>query len=178
MTPRRRRIVRGLAATAALPLTLGALAPVALACHKGQSGAPHGKDQLTICHATGSETNPYVLIHPATAGVMHGHLGEHHHGARDIIPEFTFRGRTYSQNWDDAGEAVLANGCVPVPDDPELLTPPADPPAAEEPPAEEPPPAEPPAAEEPPAEPPAPQEPPLDEPLPPPDQPSPGTFGY
>lgn len=167
MTRRRRRIIGGLAATAALaPLTIGALAPVALA---------GGKDQHTICHATRSATNPYVLIHPATAGVMHGHYGDHHQDARDIIPPYQYKGQTYSQNWDAEGQAVFANGCAPVADEPELLTPPADPPAAEEPPAEEPPVVDPPA-EDPPET--TPEEPPLDDPLPEPDQPSTGTFGF
>ena len=69
-------------------------------------------NQVSICHATGSASNPYVLIHPAAAGVVNGHLG--HQDARDVVAPFTYRGVTYSQNYDAAGQALMANGCVPV----------------------------------------------------------------
>lgn len=65
--------------------------------------------QVSICHATASATNPFVLIHPAAAGVVHGHLG--HQDARDVVAPFTYKGVTYSQNWDAAGQAIFANGC-------------------------------------------------------------------
>ena len=70
------------------------------------SGSP-GK--VTICHATGSRTNPYVVITPSAAGIVNGHLK--HQDQRDIVPPFTFRGRTYSQNWTTSGQAVFAAGC-------------------------------------------------------------------
>lgn len=66
--------------------------------------------QVPICHATASATNPFVLIHPAAAGVLKGHLG--HQDGRDVIPPFTFRGASYSQNWDASGRALHADGCV------------------------------------------------------------------
>jgi hypothetical protein len=71
-----------------------------------------GGNQVSICHATGSATNPYVLIHPAAAGVVNGHIG--HQDARDVVPPFTHKGVTYSQNWDADGQALFANGCAPV----------------------------------------------------------------
>jgi hypothetical protein len=46
---------------------------------EGDNGAPKGK--ITICHATGSETNPFVEITISVNG-LHGH-GKH---ADDIIP--------------------------------------------------------------------------------------------
>ncbi len=52
-------------------------------------------NQVSICHATGSATNPYVLIHPAAAGVANGHYG--HQDARDVIPPFTYKGVGYSR---------------------------------------------------------------------------------
>lgn len=64
----------------------------------------------TICHATGSSTNPYVMITPSVSGVFHGHIG--HQGGEDIIPPFTYKGASYSQNWDAAGQALFANGCA------------------------------------------------------------------
>ena len=89
---------------------LGALAAVATLA----SPALAGSAKITICHATSSATNPYVKIAPASAGVLHGHLG--HHDARDIVPPFTYKGATHSQNWDAAGQAIHANGCA-VPED-------------------------------------------------------------
>lgn len=47
-------------------------------------GTPQGPDgKITICHATGSETNPYVEITISVNG-LNGH-GGHHDGA-DIVP--------------------------------------------------------------------------------------------
>ena len=65
---------------------------------------------VTICHATGSSTNPYVRISPSVSGVFHGHMG--HQDGRDIIPAFTYEGHTYSLNWDAAGQALYNAGCA------------------------------------------------------------------
>ena len=65
---------------------------------------------MTICHATGSRTNPYVMISPSVAGIVNGHLKHQDH--RDVVPPFAFRGQTYSQNWTSAGQTFLAGGCV------------------------------------------------------------------
>ena len=90
-----------------------ALAGVAALAAPAQ-GADSAAGQITICHATSSAKNPFVVIHPASAGVAMGHVG--HQGDRDVIPPFTYKGRSYSQNWDAAGRAIHANGCVaPVP---------------------------------------------------------------
>ena len=91
-----------------LTLTAAALASAAMIA----TPALAASNQVSICHATGSAKNPYVLIHPAAAGVANGHMG--HQDARDVIPPFTYKGVTYSQNWNAAGQALLANGCVPV----------------------------------------------------------------
>lgn len=72
--------------------------------------AEAGQGHVTICHATGSRTNPYVTISPSVSGVFHGHLAQHE---RDIIPPFEYQGRTYSLNWDAGGRAIFENGCVP-----------------------------------------------------------------
>src|SRR5882762_9905555 len=42
---------------------------------------------VTICHATGSSSNPFVIISPSASGVFHGHI--RHQGGRDIVPPFT-----------------------------------------------------------------------------------------
>lgn len=72
----------------------------------------HDADHVTICHATGSSSNPYVQISPSASGVFNGHLGKSHQDGRDIIPPFEYKGKTYSQNWDATGQAIWKNGCV------------------------------------------------------------------
>jgi hypothetical protein len=66
---------------------------------------------VTICHATGSATNPYVRISPSVAGVYNGHLG--HQDGRDIVPPFTYNGQSVAgENWDTNGQAIYNNGCA------------------------------------------------------------------
>lgn len=64
---------------------------------------------VTICHATASETNPYVSITIAPQAVIAAHID--HQDDEDVIPEFTYANVTYSQNLDAAGLALLANDC-------------------------------------------------------------------
>ncbi len=64
----------------------------------------------TICHATGSSSNPYVVITPSVSGVFHGHMD--HQGDEDIVPPFMYKGTWYSQNWDAEGQATFNNGCA------------------------------------------------------------------
>ncbi|MDT4963358.1 MAG: hypothetical protein QOF87_3005 [Pseudonocardiales bacterium] len=78
--------------------------------------------QVTLCHATDSNTNPYVAITVDAAGAYDGHLGhtgpiwdptlkaQHIHWG-DIIPAFTYNGHEYSLNV-PAGQAILDNGCA------------------------------------------------------------------
>ncbi len=74
--------------------------------------------KYTLCHATGSASNPYVPIPLSPAGVVFGHLGDDHQDARDIIAPFEYEGKTYAQNWDATGQATFAAGCK-VPEAPE-----------------------------------------------------------
>jgi hypothetical protein len=98
-----RRMLSGIATVA---IAGGLVAPaIAAAC--GGGGGPAGS--VAICHATSSAKNPYVLIHPSARGVVSGHLA--HQDQRDVVPPFTYHGRTYSQNWDAAGQALFAAGC-------------------------------------------------------------------
>ena len=98
------------------------LASIALAAVVGAGAVPAlaAKQQVEICHATSSATNPFVLIHPAAAGVVNGHMA--HHDGDDVIPPFTYKGVQYpGQNWDEAGQALHAAGC-----DASVVSPPGD----------------------------------------------------
>ena len=60
--------------------------------------------QVTICHATGSSSNPYTQITVNENAISGGH-GSH---SGDIIPPFTgYAG----QNWDANGQSIWNNGC-------------------------------------------------------------------
>lgn len=49
------------------------------------TGESSGGEKITICHATGSETNPYVPI-TVDLHALNGHAGAHHQHEEDIIP--------------------------------------------------------------------------------------------
>jgi len=91
-------------------------------------GSPHEDNdkKITICHATGSESNPYVEITIALPG-LNGHAGDHHQHSEDIIPSNYGKVIPEGQNWTDEGKATYYNGCVPVEVPP--VVPPVNPPA-------------------------------------------------
>lgn len=73
---------------------------------------------VTICHATASESNPYIVNHPAADGDVSGH--DSHEGGvfpddpwGDIIPPFDYGdGQHYEgKNWTAAGQAIWENEC-------------------------------------------------------------------
>lgn len=106
-----KQIFRALALLLAFTL---ALAFPALAAHAGT-------DKITICHATGSEKNPYVEITISEEAANGGGKNDHTSHAGDIIP-------------------APAEGCPgpvaePAPEEPEV---PVEPPVEEEPVVEEP----------------------------------------
>ncbi|WP_407709601.1 hypothetical protein ACJJV6_19470 [Arthrobacter nitrophenolicus] len=88
---------------------------------------PHDDNgkKISICHATGSETNPYVVITIALQG-LNGHAGAHHQHAEDIIPPNDGKVMPAGQNWTAEGQATWNNDCVPVKVPP--TTPPTTPP--------------------------------------------------
>jgi hypothetical protein len=97
-------------------------ATVTLSSACPQTGGHGGEDEdkVTLCHATDSNTNPYVRITVASSGAYHGHYKEHKgpvypgSGGKwgDIIPPFTFDEHSYSLNWDTVGQTIFNNGCV------------------------------------------------------------------
>lgn len=113
------------------------------------SAAPHDP-QVTICHATHSDTNPYVQITVDADAVNGAGHGQDHSGhADDIIPPV--EGVTLGLNWDASGQAIYANGCqtaTPPTTTPPTTTPPP-PPALPEPPVVVPPKVDPPVVVEP-----------------------------
>jgi hypothetical protein len=66
--------------------------------------------KVTLCHATGSSTNPYVMITVDYHALKNGHTA----AKGDIVPPTTINGVTYSANWDSSGQAIFNNGCKPV----------------------------------------------------------------
>ena len=79
--------------------------------------------KVKFCHATGSESNPFVLIETSVnAFYQAGH--DTHQDGRDIVPPFSYKkkGQTISfpgLNWDATGQAIFSNGCVvPKPEEP------------------------------------------------------------
>lgn len=103
-------------------------AAIPIAAFGGQPNNAHNK--VTICHATGSKSNPYVRITPDAAGVVAGHAA--HQDQRDIIPPFDYydSGGTLhhfpGQNWTAEGQAIFNNGCkAPKPGRPGTPPPPS-----------------------------------------------------
>ena len=78
------------------------------------AGPPKDNDKkITICHATGSEKNPYRVLDIARQG-LNGHGGAHHQHSEDIIPPNSGKVVPAGQNWTAAGQATFNNNCVPV----------------------------------------------------------------
>jgi hypothetical protein len=74
---------------------------------------PDPAHKVTICHATASDSNPYVEISVDIASIVgdsgHGHSGVN---AGDIIPPFAVDGYVYAgNNWDADHQAIFNNGC-------------------------------------------------------------------
>ena len=68
--------------------------------------------KVTICHATGSATNPYVQITISENAVREGsgHNREDHQGGEDIIPPGPYD--PDGRNWDLAGQTIYDDGCL------------------------------------------------------------------
>lgn len=93
--------------------------------------------KITICHATGSTSNPYVVITISLNG-LNGHANANHQLSEDIIPPNEGTIVPAGQNWTAEGRAIWDAGCV-VTVKPPAVTPPGVTPPAVTPPAVTPP---------------------------------------
>lgn len=83
----------------------------AVAAAKTDNGNSNAHNKITICHATGSQTNPYVVITPDANGVISGHVN--HQDSGDIIPPFDYNDHGTTKHFAGQGDqSILANGCV------------------------------------------------------------------
>ena len=89
---------------------------------------PQDEKKVRICHATGSQGNPFVEQSPAVGNngdLQGGHLGH----PEDIIPPYDYIDENGSQqtfpgqNWTPENQAIWQNGCSPVAPPPDPLTP-------------------------------------------------------
>ena len=67
-----------------------------------------GNDQVTLCHATGSSTNPFVVITVSVNSVVGGHGHGDHDG--DVIPAFTYDNGTKHYPGKNAGTSCSLPG--------------------------------------------------------------------
>ncbi|WP_131682550.1 hypothetical protein [Pseudarthrobacter sp. YALA5] len=91
---------------------------------KPPGGGGHGNDdheKITICHATGSEKNPYVVVTIDLHG-LNGHANANHQHTEDIIPPNKGDVKPEGQNWTDHGKAIYNNDCKAA-DVPEVVPP-------------------------------------------------------
>ena len=82
---------------------------VGVATAPASSASP---DRVTICHATGSATNPYVQITVSENAVREGrgHNRDNHQDGEDIIPPGPYD--PDGRNWDAASQTIYDDGCL------------------------------------------------------------------
>ncbi|MDT4945126.1 MAG: hypothetical protein QOH14_1859 [Pseudonocardiales bacterium] len=116
--PRAHRVLAALTAAAFALIGVTAFAPAA-------SASAPANHQVTLCHATNSDANPYVLVTvDVTAGGLQGGHDDHtgpvwnptlkanHQSWGDIIPAFSYTEFTFAGlNLTAEGQAILDNGC-------------------------------------------------------------------
>jgi hypothetical protein len=100
---------------AAIAFAVAGPASAVSAHNNNNNGSNNPGNKVTICHATGSATNPFVVITPNVNGIVHGHYD--HQDGRDIIPSFDYKDHGVTkhfagQNLANGGQAILDNGCV------------------------------------------------------------------
>jgi hypothetical protein len=142
LLPAIRKKTAGLIALAAGGLMAGGLLAMPAANATQTDSQGQGHQPVSFCHATGSETNPYVFITTDMNAFYEGHVAHQHAG--DIYPGMTFeKGNktitVVAQNWttivpgtDVTGADFVNAGCVAVVVTPPPTTePPTSPPVTE-----------------------------------------------
>lgn len=116
------------AAAAGIVLVLTGVSISPAAGSEGRGLVAPTDHQVAVCHATGSDDNPYSVVYPNTFQLFspNGHGWDED----DIIPPFAAGSQGANaweafdgHNWDD-GEAIWAAGCAVTTDD-EVVLPPA-----------------------------------------------------
>jgi hypothetical protein len=76
------------------------------------SASPGRPGKATICHATGSATNPFVQITVSENAVRdgRGHNRDGHQAGADVIPPGAYD--PDGRNWNAAGQTVYDAGCL------------------------------------------------------------------
>ncbi len=113
------RFVRQVPVAIALAaLGVASFAVVSLASNGGDS-----HEKVTLCHATGSQSNPYVSVdvNISSAGDAVDAKGHNAHDG-DIIPPYGYSGQDGSmsypgKNWTAEGQDIWNDGCKVVDDD-------------------------------------------------------------
>ncbi|MDR6506631.1 hypothetical protein [Arthrobacter oryzae] len=103
--------------------TLGVVGLGLMGATVAANAAPN--DRITICHATGSASNPY-LLETISLNALAAHVGD----TGDIVPANAGNDIPHGQNLTAANLILLANNCVapPAPVDPDPVDPgPVDP---------------------------------------------------
>lgn len=102
------------------------------AAHDAAHGAADESKKVTICHATGSETNPYVVITVAEQAWLNGHK-DGHNGKADFLATAGGCGEKDHENPGDEPSDVTPPAVTPSDVTPPAVTPPGGTPPAETP---------------------------------------------
>src|SRR6266705_836584 len=104
-------------------ISLVVIAIVRLGSIIAVQGEGDAHQKVTRCHATRSQTNPFVSVTVSiNAAGDAGHAGGHDGHSDDIIPAYTFTDEThtvaypgknlgYLSQYGTTGQAILDNGC-------------------------------------------------------------------
>jgi hypothetical protein len=105
--------VRGKRFTRMITVAVVASGAIGVGASVAAATKPDPAHKVTICHATASKTNPYVVITVDIASIV-GNSGHGNSGVNigDIIPAFTMDGYTYAgHNLGGNNQAILDAGC-------------------------------------------------------------------
>ncbi|MRG59239.1 hypothetical protein GE115_05055 [Agromyces sp. CFH 90414] len=106
MPAQRRRIT---AILAAVPFVAVSVLGAAAAANATQPGAD-GEHKVAFCHATHSETNPYVYIETDNIAVVRAHFK--HQDEEDVWPAFSYSWHGEVLSYEGSGnDAFIERGC-------------------------------------------------------------------